>query len=153
MRSYHALSNDGPIGRSQIWLDPRVCRGQPSVAMQRQQPAIWVVSADHWPRAYLRAELIERGYDAIGFESAKDVVVRLTLRQARPELLVLDLDEHALDEKLRRYLADQKIPVLALAAATGVAPDQGSPVVETLRRPLTIGAIADAVARRVPIDH
>ena len=40
------------------------------------KPVVWIVDADHWPRAELRALLIERGYDAIGFESLVDAVLR-----------------------------------------------------------------------------
>ena len=51
---------------------------------------IWIVAADHWPRALLRAELIERGYDATGFATLEDAVRRLMLPPARrPALLVL----------------------------------------------------------------
>ena len=44
---------------------------------------IWIVGADHWPRALLRAELIERGYDATGFPTLEDAVTRLMLTRAR----------------------------------------------------------------------
>ena len=51
---------------------------------------VWIVSADQWPRAYLRAELIERGYDAVGFVTMKDALIRLMLaRSRRPALLVV----------------------------------------------------------------
>ena len=49
---------------------------------------IWIVSADHWPRALVRAELIERGYDATGFATLEDAVTGLMLTRARrPALL------------------------------------------------------------------
>jgi hypothetical protein len=70
-------------------------------------PRVWIVNADHWPRAYLRAELIERGYDAIGFETLKDALARLALRRApRPALLILDLGGQVVDDRQRTALAN-----------------------------------------------
>jgi hypothetical protein len=37
------------------------------------EPPVWIVASDHW-RAYLCAELIERGYDAVGFVTLQDVL-------------------------------------------------------------------------------
>ena len=53
-------------------------------------PVIWIVDAEHWPRAGLRAELIERGYDAIGFPTLRDAVLGLR-HIRRPALMVIDL--------------------------------------------------------------
>jgi DNA-binding response OmpR family regulator len=112
-------------------------------------PRVWIVNADHWPRAYLRAELIERGYDATGFEDLKDAVIRLGLRAPRPELLVVEAPTGELPMGLRQFLAAQNVPVLAVVAA-GAETRALDLDIEPLRRPLTIGAIADAVERRVP---
>ena len=35
-------------------------------------PVIWIIDAEQWPRALLRAELIERGYDAVGYVTVRD---------------------------------------------------------------------------------
>jgi hypothetical protein len=112
-------------------------------------PRIWIVNADHWPRAYLRAELIERGYDAIGFETLNDALARLALGRAlRPALLILDLDGQVVDDRQRAALASARAPILAVTdAGAGAGWADAAPVAGTLRRPLTIGAIADAVDR------
>jgi hypothetical protein len=109
---------------------------------------IWIVSADQWPRAYLRAELIERGYDAVGFVTMKDALIRLMLvRSRRPALLVVDLHGQEVKEGMRATLFREHVPLLIIADA-GYREDEGlGPVVYTLRRPLTIGAIADTVDR------
>jgi hypothetical protein len=78
------------------------------------KPGVWVVDADHWPRAELRALLIERGYDAMGIAT--------------------------------------RVPVIAIGGAveweqTGV---RGGAWAACLRRPVTLGDIADAVARAMP---
>jgi AmiR/NasT family two-component response regulator len=109
-------------------------------------PRIWIVNADHWPRAYLRAELLERGYDAIGFETLEDALARLAQARAlRPALLILDLDGQVVDDRQRIAVERARVPILAVTGAAADAPP--GPVAATLRRPLTIGAIADAVDR------
>jgi hypothetical protein len=111
-------------------------------------PPIWIVDADHWPRAYLRAELIERGHDAIGFETLKDALVTLALpRAARPTLWIIDLAGQTIDAAARAALARAGIPIVAVSGAGPANDDPLVPLAETLRRPLTIGEIADAVDR------
>jgi len=134
-------------GDAQPHNSPRNLNGatEPSAS---EQPRIWTVDADHWPRAYLRAELIERGYDATGFETLKDAVVRLLVaRSRRPALLVIDLHGQMIDDKLARVLLRERLPVIAVADATSSEIAPRGAVVELLRRPLTIGAVADAVDR------
>ena len=41
---------------------------------RKKEPAVWVIDSEQWPRACLRAELIERGYDAYGFISIGDAL-------------------------------------------------------------------------------
>lgn len=106
------------------------------------------MNADHWPRAYLRAELIERGYDATGFESLKDAVIQLLMaRFRRPALLVIDLHGLAIDDRLARALARERLPTIVVADATSSVSAPPGVVVDLLQRPLTIGTIADAVDR------
>jgi DNA-binding response OmpR family regulator len=113
-------------------------------------PPIWIVDSDHWPRAYLRAELLEHGYDAAGFETLKDALLTLALPRARrPALLIIHLPGQTIDDDARTALARARIPILAVAGA-GRADDQSlAPLAGTLHRPLTIGAIADAVDRLI----
>jgi len=113
-------------------------------------PPIWIVNADHWPRASRRAELIERGYDAIGFETLTEALATLLLPRARrPALLVLDLHGQVVTDASRALLLRERIPVLAVVDAA--APDDAPPGLPagTLHRPLTIGAIAAAAAEAV----
>jgi len=115
-------------------------------------PVVWIVDADHWPRAYLRAELIERGYDAIGFVTLQEAVVRLLLPGSRqPSLLVVALRAQGLDDRLSGVLMRERIPIVAVVDAASSPPRELSPAVNVLRRPLTIGAIADTVDHL--IDH
>ena len=111
---------------------------------------IWIVGAEHWPRALLRAELIERGYDATGFVTLEDAVRRLMLPPARrPALLVLDQRDQVVDERTSALLSRARVPILVVAdiAHPGGAPL--APVAEILHRPVTMGSIADAVERLI----
>ena len=126
------------------------------------EPRIWIVSADQWPRAYLRAELIERGYDAVGFVTMKDALLRLMLaRSRRPALAVVDLHGQDVTEKMGATLFREHVPLLIVADAGHREDERLGPAVCTLRRPVTIGAIADTVDRLMgrapsgphPLDH
>jgi hypothetical protein len=116
-------------------------------APRAEAVVVWIVDADHWPRASLRAELLERGCEAIGFESARDAVLALALgRTPRPGLLIVDLAGQTAD------LASLHVLLRAGAPAVGVggALEWGADAVRgltwgaALRRPVTVGTIADA---------
>jgi hypothetical protein len=114
-------------------------------------PVVWVIGADHWPRAFLRAELIERGLDAIGFASARDAVARMVADRsaARPALAVIDLHDQLIPDRALATLLAAGFPVIALGGAAEWADQtlRARPWALFLRRPLTIGALADAAQR------
>jgi DNA-binding NtrC family response regulator len=113
---------------------------------------LWVIDGDHWPRAYIAAELSERGYETTGFESVREAIVRLFVAPAeRPVVILIDLHEQMGDEKALAALAGQDIPIVAIAEATRAAGEGigGRQWAQVLKRPLTIGAAADAVERVV----
>ena len=113
-------------------------------------PLVWVIGADHWPRAVLRAELIERGYHAVGFSAVGDAATRLVLARApAPALIVLDLQQQQIDARLLDLVFRPAIPLVAVAGATE-ASDQAlrrRGWAAFLQRPITLGAIADTVER------
>jgi hypothetical protein len=118
--------------------------------MSEAPAVVHVVGADHWPRAYLRAELIERGYDAEGFEALRDCLARLAARPGhRPRAIVVDLAGEAADDRLFAAVFRKGIPMIAVAGAEDAAASRlhDLPWTVFLRRPVTIGAIADAVAQ------
>jgi hypothetical protein len=119
----------------------------------RALPEIWIVSSEQGARVSLLAELIERGYDATGFLTIKDAIVRLIIaRASRPALIVCDLHEQSLDGKVTAALFREGVPLVALAGALEAEDEtiRALPWAELLRRPITIGAIADTVHRLVP---
>jgi DNA-binding NtrC family response regulator len=114
---------------------------------------VWIIDSDQWPRASLRAELIERGYDATGFVTIRDALVRLIVdRGRRPALIVCDLHEQGLDEKLATALFREGVPVVAIAGVPEADDEavRALPWRAFLRRPVTIGAVAETVRRLAP---
>jgi hypothetical protein len=119
----------------------------------RSELRVWIIGADHWPRAYLRAELIERGYDAAGYEAIADALVDLAAVPERPpRAIVVDLLGPGLAEPLLEALFRVGAPVVAVAGATAAheAEVRHHPWAAFLRRPVTVGDIADRVASLTP---
>jgi DNA-binding NtrC family response regulator len=115
------------------------------------RPTVWLIDADHWPRALLRAELIERGYDAIGFATLDEAIVRLAReRPLRPGLVLIDLAGQELTRGAVALLsAGDVVPVIGLVGAVEAAEAQRLGFTALLRRPLSLGQIADAVRRQL----
>jgi DNA-binding NtrC family response regulator len=110
---------------------------------------VWIVDSDHWPRAYLRAELIERGYDATGFVRVTDLLSQLWRSAVRPALVVLDLRGQDSEDGGLVGLLSARIPVLAIGGSTEAEDERRRPRgwARFLRCPLTLGEIADEVER------
>ncbi len=109
---------------------------------------VWVISEEQWPRACLRAELIVRGFDAVGFAGLADALAALSAPRATPPVVIaLDLSDLLLTGEDLSALTRTGIPVVLLGGAL----DLSSEPVRTrvwagiLRRPFTIGQAADAV--------
>lgn len=112
-------------------------------------PLVWVIGAERGPRAALRAELIERGHDAVGFETLRDAVLASRSPAAlQPAAVAIDLHEQAADEAALDALFALGVPTVAVAGATetGDPSLQARPWASWLRRPITLGELADAVA-------
>lgn len=117
------------------------------------RPRVLLVLPEHWPRALLRAELVERGYDAVG---APDLgaAVRLPPAEAAPEPVRLIVVDQAVVREADRWLLDllvarQGRPLVLLLAHGGSEVPAG-PWHRVVRRPVPIGEIATAVEDLVP---
>jgi hypothetical protein len=117
-------------------------------------PRVLLVMPDQWPRALLRAELRERGYDALG---APGLAAALAYPVSVPErgpvrLLLLDQTAVGADEGplLARLVERHGHPAGVLLTRTGQAPTGGG-WTRVLRRPVTIAALADAVTSLLPL--
>lgn len=115
----------------------------------RPEPKIWIIDAEHWPRSLLRAELIERGCDAVGFAAVGDAAAALRSgAPSRPELLVLELRGQDIRHDLLAALTEPGIPIVALGGAVELDDPRLAEVRwgAVFRRPFTIGNVADQVA-------
>lgn len=115
-----------------------------------KKPVVWIIDSEQWPRAYMRAELIERGFDAVGFSSLPDAVDALqNFRLVKPDLIVLELRDQSIHQEQLDALRNQKTPVIALAGATELKNEavQNFPWARLLQRPFSIGQLADLVER------
>jgi hypothetical protein len=108
---------------------------------------VWLIDPDHWPRALLRAELIERGLDAVGFRSIDEAILRLAVeQQRRPRLVLVNLTGQELTAAAVALLSSGGVPVVGVAGAQDTSGERLG-LTEVLRRPLSLGEIADAVER------
>jgi len=116
------------------------------------RPALWIVDSHQWPRACLRAELIERGYDACGFVSLDDAIEALSQQtMPKPDAVVLELRDQSFTKEMLETIHALKIPTVLLGGVSefndpAVQKEQWSAV---LQRPFSLGAVADRVQQLV----
>lgn len=108
-------------------------------------PTVFVIARDWMLRSGVRAELRERGVEALGMESVADAE-RAIAGGTMPAAVVVDADDapaagvNALDAIARRA------PMLVIASrmAAGAAPPNAADV---LARPITVGEIVARVLK------
>ena len=100
---------------------------------------VWIIDAEQWPRALLRAELIERGFDAVGYVSVADASPSRV-----PDVIVVDLRHVAREEVAQLF--ELGVPVIGIASAPEPEWLHEFKWGALLRRPISIGEIAGTVA-------
>jgi hypothetical protein len=121
--------------------------------MERTQRTVWIIDRQDWPRAFLRAELIERGFEVESFLSLSHALRALTDAQhPRPHLIVLELRDLDPQPAELETVTHAGIPTLLLAGGIKLSSErvQGQPWTAVLRRPVTIGQVADKVEELCP---
>jgi DNA-binding NtrC family response regulator len=115
-------------------------------------PRILVVSGEQWPRALLRAQLDEAGYDAIGAGTLSRALRYPPDDAERGPVRLIVLDSGvaaaelaAVEDARRRY------PGVAFVLVHGAGAVPPGPWAATLQRPVTIGDIVATVRRLVPL--
>jgi len=106
---------------------------------------IIVVSGDWQFRALVRAELRERGYAALGWESLAEAEATLAGRSQSPAALVFDATSQlsaAVREQLAALATRLPLIVVLRAAEPAFTPPAG---IQLLRRPLTPDEVAATV--------
>ena len=112
------------------------------------RPIVWIVDSQQWPRTYLRAELIERGFDAVGFTDLEQALTALyDPHSPTPRMIVLELRGLSLKREDLNTLTRAGIPMIALGGALELNHEFVKEVkwAALLRRPFTIGNVADLV--------
>jgi hypothetical protein len=111
-----------------------------------------VIDSEQWPRACLRAELIERGYDPYGFITIADALDSLSRpASSKPELIVLELRGQDLNQQFIEAIRNLQIPTMVL----GGNAELNEPLIAkqkweiVLKRPISLGKIADVVEKIV----
>jgi hypothetical protein len=120
-----------------------------------REPVLWIIDSEQWPRACLRAELIERGYNPYGFMTISDALEALTAGMSpNPQAIVLELRGQNLTDSVIESIRALKIPTIILAGN----PEINDPLIAKhqwdmlLKRPFSLGTIADVIQRVVPAN-
>lgn len=117
-------------------------------------PRILLVMPDHWTRALLRAELIERGYDVVGAPDLASALLSRPVEKDRGPVRAILIDQDALVEPANRlldlFVSRYRNPALLLLARAQLDTPPG-PWQRIVRRPALIGEIASAVEETLPV--
>ena len=117
------------------------------------EPVVWIVDSQEWLRACLRAELIDEGFDPVGYQDVRDAL--LAIRQpagAKPDVMVVELCGQTVSRPILAMLAKAGVPTILLGGAAELSDRALSEFAwaAVLRRPFTVAALADALRRLVP---
>lgn len=108
-----------------------------------RMPVVFVVARNWMLRAGVRAELRERGIEALGMESSEDVGKALA-EGTTPSAIVLDATEETPENPAFQQLA-RLVPVVLIASRTLKSPP--FPAAAVLNRPVRIGDVVACVCR------
>lgn len=120
--------------------------------MNSKKLTVWIIDSEQWPRACLRAELIERSYDAVGFVRTGQALLALRSRlRSSPDAIVLELRGQSVNDNVLDLLAGTNIPLVLLGGSVELSNPvvQNSKAAMILKRPITLGRIADVVQSTV----
>jgi len=124
------------------------------VGIDRKKPLIWIIDNNHWERANIRAVLIERGCEVDGFVSVFHAVVALErVILEKPSLIVIETKNLPYRSGELEVLTRFGAPIVLL---TGVY--ENRELVDkhrwdaVLRRPFTIGQVAETVERLLTLE-
>ncbi|MGA2956441.1 MAG: hypothetical protein ABSF48_12065 [Thermodesulfobacteriota bacterium] len=118
----------------------------------QSKPVIWIIDNEQWPRVYLRAELLERGYDPISFERLSHALPELDrVGGKKPQIIVLELRGQRITRRALEVMAGANVPMIGIGGML----ELNNPIIkdfhwaDLLRRPITIGRIADTIEKIV----
>ena len=119
---------------------------------RKRESVLWIVDSEQWPRACLRAELIERGYDPQGFITIDDALASLSEGGSqKPEALILELRGQNLTDENINSIRNLGVPTILLGGSTELS----EPRIQhrkwdiVLKRPFSLGKVADVTHKIV----
>ena len=115
----------------------------------QSKPIIWIIDNEQWPRVYLRAELLERGYDPVSFERLSQALPKLDrVGGKKPQIIVLELRGQRITRRALEVMAGANVPMIGIGGML----ELNNPIIkdfqwaDLLHRPITIGRIAEALS-------
>lgn len=79
------------------------------------KPVVWIMDSQHRPRANLRAELIERGFEAVGYINPARALAALRYPLIKkPHLIVLELCDPIIERHELEALVRIGVPIILL---------------------------------------
>ena len=124
---------------------------------QRLLPRVVIVSDDQWLRAGLRGELRERGFDAVGARDLGEATRVSRPERGRGPVGLVVVDQASLGAEPREDAVNAVRPATERARLVLLAPRNrkaaDGPWTDILRRPITVGDIADFIAQLLPDEH
>ena len=107
---------------------------------------------DQWPRALLRAELREVGYDASGTRSVPVALYQARSTAGRGPVRLIVIDQDAVAEDARALEEPRRVTGAAVVLLAPAAREvrEGS-WARVIRRPFTIGDLLQAIEAMVPL--
>jgi len=118
---------------------------------RKKEHVVWIIDSEQWPRACLRAELIERGYDAYGFITIQDALEWFAQPTSlKADSIILELRGQQLTKELLDAIQNLNVPTIVLGGST----ELNEPLIqerkweEVLNRPISLGTIADVVQKK-----
>ncbi len=115
---------------------------------------VWIVDRQQWPRANLRALLIDRGFDAVGFVELERALTALNgPYYSKPDIIVLELNDLSPTEGELESLARLPISVIALGGAVELNQEWIRRIKwrTVIRRPVTIGQVAETIEKLLSV--
>jgi hypothetical protein len=110
------------------------------------QSVVFIIGRDWKFRALLRAELVQKGLEALGLESL-DEAGQLIASGTPPRLTIFDMNDFEATGDLAHLLALCQSGRLLLLVSPGTKLPQQLASAATLSRPVSIGTIAEEIFR------
>lgn len=117
-------------------------------------PRILLVVPGQWPRALLRAELREHGYDALGARDLGEAMIYPPLAQEPGAVRLIVIDQDALagtDRALVTSVLERYPGSVAMLLARGGATPPAGPWRRVISRPVSVAGIVHIVLELLPL--